>query len=91
MIKKFFLVGSLVVLSLGAMFLSCSKDDDNSGSSPANGCECTFKYSHGQESLTPQKFSLQDMKQLYNSSTSGICLFVFLPVLSELHWKCQSI
>ncbi len=57
--KKFFLVGALVVMSMSAMFVACSKDDKN-GASDSTRCICTVVDSY--ENSTTESFSMSDAK-----------------------------
>ena len=59
--KKFFLVGALVAMSMSAMFVACSGQNE-----PTNGCKCTFRFDG--ETKT-DSFPFEEIKQIYDVST----------------------
>ena len=59
--KKFFLIGTLVAMSMSVMFIACS-----SKNAPTNGCTCTFRYDGETETGS---IPIEDIKNYYNVST----------------------
>ena len=53
--KKFFLVGALVAMSMSAMFVACSDQNE-----PTNGCKCVVKAYGVESNIT---VTLDEMKQ----------------------------
>lgn len=54
--KKIFLVSTLLVVAMSAMFVSCKKDE------PSNGCNCRYEYDG--EFLGSEFISLSDMSYI---------------------------
>ena len=65
--KKFFLVGTLVVMAMSAMFVACSNKNEVTNDA-ANGCTCTIRDSSGYQDT--DKFSAMDMKEM-GATTCG--------------------
>ena len=59
--KKFFLGGALVAMSMSAMFVACSDQNE-----PTNGCKCVVKAYGVESNIT---VTLDEMKQVYDVST----------------------
>lgn len=68
--KKIFLVGTLVVMSMSAMFVACNSNEPSSGSGGAiQGCTCTFQVP-GWSSSTTQTYSASQLNNVGVSSCS---------------------
>ena len=65
--KKFFLVGALVTMSMGAMFVACNGKNEPSSSSNT-GCNCMIRESDGSQSN--EFFSKMDMADV-GATTCG--------------------
>ena len=68
--KKFFLVGALVAMSMSAMFVACSKNDQN-GASDSTRCICTVVDSYGDS--TTESFDLADANARWGVSSCSAC------------------
>lgn len=65
--KKFFLIGALVAMSMSAMFVACSKNDQN-GADELKGCTCEY-YIPEMGATDTSYFSLSEMKSQYGANT----------------------
>lgn len=65
--KKFFLIGALVAMSMSAMFVACSKNDQN-GADEFKGCTCEY-YDPSDGSSWNEFFSASEMKSQYGASS----------------------
>ena len=59
--KRIFLVSTLVVMAMSAMFVACSKNDKNDATASSNGCNCTINDGSGNET---DFYSKGDMAQM---------------------------
>ena len=66
--KKFFFVGALVVIAMGAMFVGCKNDNNNQ--SNGNLCTCT----NGQEThyVSPASEGVSSCAELNSIANEGI-------------------
>lgn len=64
--KKILLVSTLVIVAMSAMFIACSKNDQNTAS---DGCDCTINDGHGP---AREHFSKGDMAQMGATSCAEL-------------------
>lgn len=70
--KQILLVGTIIAMTISAMFMGCKSkndaDDSTGNSKPENGCKCTF-YDEDNEKMGTEKFDLDDMEDYYDVTT----------------------